>query len=90
MRSRDDLLGDPQLGRHTEPRLTSGAAALAALLTIAIAGCGDAPIGQAQARIDMTKDSGVNSASQGNPYSHIRPASIDDPIDPKQLPDIAG
>ncbi len=90
MRSRDDLLGDPQIGGHTAPRFTSAAATLAALLTIAIAGCGDAPIGQAQARIDMTRDSGMNSANQDSPYSHIRPASIDDPIDPKQLPDIAG
>lgn len=90
----DDLRIERQSRRLPLPRLHPAMAMLAALLTsAALMGCGDGPISQAQAQIDAAPGSAVQAragAAHDDPYSAIRPASVDDPIDPKQQSDIAG
>lgn len=80
----------------------SPVALLCALLpNFVLLGCGDAPISQAQARIDATSQTALKAdatsagaaSTRQDPYLLIRPASVDDPIDPidpTQQAEIAG
>lgn len=75
------------------------AAVLGVLLASALsAGCGDAVVGPARAQSEAPTQTAASTeavltGSRGAPadlYSHIRPASVDEPLDTKQEPDIAG